>query len=104
MTCHLTCDDEAGPFQWTRAQSPFFLDGGPDILHFPTWAPRWGPFLLVALHKGAAAMVKKRRPPATASALGVVRADSQVRTKTGQQHFQGSSISSFGFRPHIHRM
>jgi hypothetical protein len=67
--CHFTCDDEAGPFQWTRAQSPFFPDGGPDILHFQHGPHDGAPFLLVALHKGAAAMVKAATP-ATASALG----------------------------------
>jgi hypothetical protein len=35
---------------------------------------------------------------------GGVRADSQVRTKTSQRHFQDSIISSLGFRPHIHRI
>ena len=47
-----TCDDETGPFQWTRAQLPFFLSLTAAGIRPPyTWAPRGAPFLLVALHK-----------------------------------------------------
>jgi len=48
---HFTCDDEAGPFQWTCAQPPFFLSltAARTILHLPTWAPRWGPFFYLWL-------------------------------------------------------